>query len=559
MTWNYGDTTAFGTGVLVGRQIKAEYHDPLEPMYQGNPFIAALPEPLEPEEVARNIKQEYAIPYDPREREWPVIRRLEAVPRLESWVAPTDQHIDLHQRIGWMQRLGYKSRRPIATSILKEKGVVGDDFTDYLALYRHVSPSTAIIGASGVGKTTTIDTSLLLSPQVVEHSVYHGIPFERRQLVWLKVETPQDGSLKALSLNLLHSADIVLGTSYYQRCRGLPDAQLSNAIYDFARQYALGLVVYDETQRLRDARAELSKHAMNYFVRVSNQIPSIWIGTYKALALFNSLALMRRGSGFGSMIWHPMAFDASWDYLASKLWAFQWTRQETPLTKKLSKALYDESAGIVALACKLYMLVQLETIGQGEEKITPGVIRNVAAERLKLIKPALEALKRGDEEQLKRIDDIAPVLTDLEPFLQAAKERARVEGALTIWRTGLQRARDDGTGGKDPREAEIRKRLELAGFSSEIARESAVKALELCGTEQDVGKVIAEASSLAEDQKQTLAEKRGKKTTPVTLKGSFPGSLRKIAETQGEKDPHEALMGEGVIASPEAILGEEGR
>jgi len=30
-------------------------------------------------------------------------------------------------------------------------------------------------------------------------------------------------------------------------------------------------------------------------------------------------------------------------------------------------------------------------------------------------------------------------------------------------------------------------------------------------------------------------------------------------ETQGEKDPHEALMGEGVIASPEAILGEEGR
>ncbi len=98
MNLHYSETTAFGTGVLVGRRIRAEYHEPLEPMYQGNPFIGALPEPLEPEEVARKIKQEYTIPYDSREREWPVIRRLEAVPRLESWVAPTEQTLTFTRR-----------------------------------------------------------------------------------------------------------------------------------------------------------------------------------------------------------------------------------------------------------------------------------------------------------------------------------------------------------------------------------------------------------------------------------------------------------------------------
>src|SRR5699024_12722126 len=62
-----------------------------------------------------------------------------------------------------------------------------DERLDYI---RATADSLSIIGISGIGKTTAIERLLLMYPQVIKHEEYKGQPFNRTQIVWLKIDCP---------------------------------------------------------------------------------------------------------------------------------------------------------------------------------------------------------------------------------------------------------------------------------------------------------------------------------------------------------------------------------
>ncbi len=64
---------------------------------------------------------------------------------------------------------------------------------------------SSVIGCSGAGKTTAVEAILAGYPQTIIHSEYQHV-----QLVWLKVESPHDASIKSLCINFFRALDVAL-------------------------------------------------------------------------------------------------------------------------------------------------------------------------------------------------------------------------------------------------------------------------------------------------------------------------------------------------------------
>jgi hypothetical protein len=173
--------------------------------------------------------------------------------------------------------------------------------------------------------------------------------------------------------------------------------------------------VIDEIQHLNQAKSGGQAKMLNFFVTLVNTVgvPVVLIGTTKAMSVLQSeFRQARRGSGQGDLIWERMHNDVSWEIMLRAMWKNQWTRKQTPLTDELKNVLYDESQGIIDIAVKLYALAQIKAIADGTEEITVKCIREVAAEKLKLVQSALDALRSGDVKKLAQFGDIMPITVD---------------------------------------------------------------------------------------------------------------------------------------------------
>ena len=75
----------------------------------------------------------------------------------------------------------------------------------------------SVLGVPGIGKTVTVQRSLGLLPQVIEHTEYQGHPFFCKQVLYLRVECPSDCSIKTLAFNILAVLDRAIASDYLNR------------------------------------------------------------------------------------------------------------------------------------------------------------------------------------------------------------------------------------------------------------------------------------------------------------------------------------------------------
>lgn len=389
--------------------------------YVGNPFIEALPPILS---AAEAIDAMTVTPrYSEAERELEAHYRFHCVQRLFQYFQPLDTHIDIEQRISRAIRQGYVSRNPLQASYVQKLRQCGDAVAnrsfasaDFSAV-KSTAAGFTIIGMSGVGKTTAIEKVLSLYPQCIKHLNYGEQPFYLQQLTWLKLDCPFDGSIKGLCINFFAEVDRLLDSTYSQKflaAKTTIDAIIPR-MAQIAWNHGLGILAIDEIQHLSQAKSGGSEKMLNFFVTLVNTlgIPIVLIGTTKAMSILQSeFRQARRGSGQGDLLWDRMQEDASWEIMIRSMWKYQWTKTRCPLTAELKKAIYTESQGIIDIAVKLYALAQIKAIADGTETVTPVTIHAVAAEKLSLVKPMLDALRSGDKRKLLRYEDIRPISVD---------------------------------------------------------------------------------------------------------------------------------------------------
>lgn len=356
------------------------------------------------------------------------------IQRLARYFDPLTRHLSLEQRIGMLIRQGYVGRNPLTTDYVRrlrnnhERALHRDLERDPLHPVTTTATGFSLIGASGLGKTRSVDSILRLYPQIVEHDA----PMVLKQVVWLKLECPHHGSAKQLCISFFNEMDSILGTQFQAR-HGSGRAALDEMVVHMAAtadRHALVILVIDEIQHLMQAPGTGRDDLLNFLVTLINKIglPVMIIGTPAALPLLDgAFRQARRASGLGSATWKPDIHDGDWSHFIERMWSFQWTKKSTPLDREIRAALADESQGVVDVVLKLFMLTQLRAIQLGalrdrEEIMDAGLIREVAKTEFSLIAPMIEALRRGDQRALQQYDDLRP----LEDFVQQSLKEAAV-------------------------------------------------------------------------------------------------------------------------------------
>lgn len=529
--------------------VEAEYKVQVIEEYNGNPFIEALPPILSAEEAIEKLT---VYPkYNPRERMLDKQYRIHLVQRLFQCFQPLTIHLDLESRISRVIRQGYLARNPFRPEYaagLQEGYKMIHNLNRELSsnnVFRTTAAGFTIIGVSGMGKTTAINRVLSIYPQVIVHSDYRGINFSMYQLVWLKLDCPFDGSLKGLCIEFFSKVDDLLGTDYYKKFgtgRKTIDNMLA-VMSQIARNTGLGLLVIDEIQHLNRAKSGGDQKMLNFFVTLVNTIgvPVILVGTPKALSVLQSeFRQARRGSGQGDMIWERLRKDRNWNLLLSALWDYQWTKQHMPLTNELSNVLYEESQGIIDIAVKLYAMAQIRAITTEKEEITAKLIRQVAGENLKLVKPMLEALKSGDIRKIARYEDICTVDIDFPGFMDRGMQTAGLQSRIeAIKKTRREREQEVQLSVK---QQAILKLIDLNFKSDEVQR--VVEQVMKKEDGLDVNEVVVKAIQIISSSDK---RKKKRKKSGVTVENDL-----RIIVAEGRKEnktAYETLKDKGFIKS----------
>lgn len=479
---------------LIGRQEEARYSKQDILGYRDNPFIESLPHIFEEIDVVSKIKK--YPDYQDEQRKSGKQTRLHLVQQISDYVEPLPSHLLIEQRLSRLIRHGYKARNPFSPEIIRQfhtgfKEILdgGVDSTgSNIAGVRSTAAGFAILGVSGQGKTTAIESALLLYPQVIHHSNYRGQPFIRKQVVWLKLNCPFDGSLKGLCFNFFQSIDSHLGTNYFQKfaSKGASVDVLIPVMAHLATLHGLGVLVIDEIQNLSFLKSGGAEKMLNYFTQLINTIgvPVVLIGTFKAMKLLSSsFSQARRSTGQGDLIMDRLNEGEEWDFFLDALWKYQWTATATPLSLPLKKKMYELSQGIVDIAVKLYMLAQWQAIEDEDnnEKITVGLLEAVAKQHMQLVQPMLRVLRRNDPDALALVDDLYPKWDVLDQYLQKASEKINIQGEM---RSKVIR---DGKVEKDQdKYIDLVKTAIDFGASSEVAQDVANKVLQSNESEKDM-------------------------------------------------------------------------
>lgn len=446
-----------GLPLFRGLEVDAVYTSQIVPSYKGNPCIEALtPEFATDREAAKALLQA-PEDFSPEIRNWSTRDRIHCLGDLEdSFFQPLAHHLTLQAKISRMIRRGYVKRNPTVRGFYKQLRHDVDampKFVDLARENRHLmrrpkAHGFHLIGPSGIGKSYSLESILFLYPQVIRHREYNGERFPLRQLVWLKLDCPYDGLLKGLAYNFLEAVDDILGTTYTRGYTGrISVDDLLRGMAHIAGMHCLGALIIDEIQMLKAMRGENPVRMLNFFVNLANTIgvPVLLAGTDRARQLFSQRPPQaRRGTGQGSEIWYLMRKDGQWRLFLESLFRFQYIRKPVALTQELSDALFEHSQGITDIVVKLFVHVQIRAMmtedEQASETITPAIVRSVAVDSFQMLRPVINALRRGDRNALLQLEDIYPHwLEEYTKITQQAQDavamqslRAAGEGAKTL-------------------------------------------------------------------------------------------------------------------------------
>lgn len=522
------------------------------PEYEGNPFISRLP----PLRSQRELLDALAArpQYHAQERAYAANLRKHCIMRLGRYFEPLERQIQLADRFGMLLRQGYIGRNPLTHDYIRhlQNGAQRIEAKSLMIATRqpveNTATSFALAGCSGIGKSKAIEKVLHQYPQCIQHVE----PFSLVQITWLKLDCPHLGSPKQLCINFFSAVDRLVGTNYfnlYGSRRASVDEMMVHMAH-VANLHALGALVIDEIQHLN--KSKIGPDALlNFLVTLVNTIgvPVILIGTLSAIPLLQeNFRQARRASGLGSLIWDRSPKGKAWDYFTDQLWKYQWTATPTEISPEIRDVLYDESQGILDILVKIFMLAQLRAVGIGEvrggpESLTAALLRKVAQEDFRIVRPMLDALRANDTKALLKYDDLLPLQAHVNQILASAMAAPLPDGMQSpAVESGEESLQDSGTDS-------IRLALRSLGVADDVAQVLINEAKTLNPSADPLLLMAAISERLT-----ARPVKTPKPRSPKPLQSATPPAqdLRQIV-TRGKKagqSGYESLLAAGLVKPP---------
>jgi hypothetical protein len=530
------------------------------PEYEGNAFIRALQPPPSQKEIYRQLLAEPV--FDSAELNYPAVLRKHCVLRLARLYRPMARQVQLADRIGMAIRQGYIGRNPDTGDYFKHlhagvERIEAKSISAQTAITtRPTGCSLTLIGCSGSGKSETVERTLKSFPQLIQHET----PYSLIQIVWLKLDTPTQGSPKQLCINFFAAVDQLLGTDYMKRygSRGHAAEYMLVHMAHVASLHALGVLVVDEIQNL--ARTAIGPEALlNFLVLLINTIgiPVFVVGTLGALPIVQrNFRQARRSTGLATAIWDRVPKGDEWDAFVTYVWKYQWTREPSDLTPEIRDVLYDESQGIIDVLVKLIMLAQLRLISIAEirpntpEMITSKLLRAIARDHFQIIRPMMEALRKNNMKALEKYDDLVP----LQVYVNDVVQQALGGIGATPHSLDAPSAKPDPEPSDDVASAVARSLVEN-GVAEDVAVALVTEIAKRLPDAEPLDFLASAIEQLRGSPPKAAKSKSAKKPAPNEAALDDQDLRRIVSEGEAAgKEPYEALKDVGLIGIPASLL-----
>ncbi|NTW98867.1 MAG: ATP-binding protein [Geobacteraceae bacterium] len=424
------------------------YQIPELKKYHNNPLIHALVQP-QLWDIGFKIWRNRP-PVDPRGRSLPNHQRLLLLLDALHFFEPLEIHEHLDFVINGLLFDGYLPRNPLGSgrgqTVREKLELIRNGQEDKLAF----SPQPRVIGATliawpGMGKTASLRNKFNQQPSVILHNAFvdtHGKEhkIDQVQIPSMLLTCPEDGSTRSLSLEFFRQLDFLLGGDLYSiyRKKEYTKSMLMDAMAVFVKELNVGVLGFDELQRLSATASGGNEEMLEFFVRLMDllPVPCVLVGTPRTESVLARLPhKIRRSDVLGDCRWKRLELDDNWINLVQALWPYQYLQKEVPLTEAYINRLYRMSQGIIDYAVKLYLLAQAYSITTGTEHLfSPDTFDIARSEYLFFAKEILEALGSGDTAKLTalELEDLRPI--EMEQAIRLSHERdvAEQEALLSV-------------------------------------------------------------------------------------------------------------------------------
>ena len=260
------------------------------------------------------------------------------------------------------------------------------------------SDSFTIIGASGIGKSSSITRAiqLLTKEEVIEiEQPYTKI------IPCVLVQTPFDSSIKGLLFEILRVVDEKIGSKYYAnalRAHSSTD-MLIGAVSQVALNH-IGLLVVDEIQHVVNHKN--GRTLIGCLTQLINNtgISICMVGTPESSAFFTqAMQLARRSLG---LQYGVMEYGEEFHKLCETLFQFQYVKTRTKLDAATAQFLYERSQGNISTVVALIHDAQEIGILEGHERLDLDTLRAAYDNRLTMLHSYIAPPKKAQTSNTKR-------------------------------------------------------------------------------------------------------------------------------------------------------------
>lgn len=391
-----------------------------------NPLISSLPERASAIQLASKLR---FCPITPENLQGiPISDRFTLLKIYKNTFVPTAQTLEIALSLQKMILEGYAQRDPtLATS--RRLIYIGGQLKGLTLAETEWWPSFAsgmvIDGITGVGKSQVIDRFLSLYPQTIEHEHNDACGWRSlKQLCWLKIHMPADGSRGGFLESAFRALDAALDTSYTQQyaSRSWTVEKLLVVFLHLLSVHRCGLLVIEEAQERNLSQSAFGREFMTFFLRLLNWgTPTVLVGN--PLAFENLQSFSQDVDRFSDGGWHhllPTLDPSSPDWLEDwmpDLWCptlldhpdAAYTPFTTdPVDQTLAGFVWKRTGGVPRYIARLRAEVQDAALRMGMQQVTYELVDAVYRSSATMIEvhPRIDALVHKDWRALQRFDDI---------------------------------------------------------------------------------------------------------------------------------------------------------
>lgn len=301
--------------------------------------------------------------------------------------APTKIAIQAVMALQNMLYTGLRSRDPRLPANQRwpyQTGELLDKKLEDLPWFPTYAAGATLRGITGCGKSHCIERFLLPRfKQVNIHEKREDCGWsELRQLSYLIVPMPADGSRGGLLLELAMQMDARLGTDYATQLRTRFKTVEKGlvAILHWLSLHRCGLLVIEEAQERHATVQIFGSEFVTFFLRVMNfGIPLALVGNPLAFKNIDAFSQdVRRFSEGGKFIFEPVSDyrSAAWTKdLVPMVWGFNVFDQRDEPIDKLEAILWLMTAGFPDALCRLRRVSLTEAISLGSSRVEAEHIR----------------------------------------------------------------------------------------------------------------------------------------------------------------------------------------